>query len=167
MFAGYILASSAAGGAFSIVAAFQSLLTMPINPDPADVPLLKVFLHIVIWVGVTFFMGLLWAICIGIFALLPSAFFIGLGEFLSIRLSWYYALAGAIAGVVALFIPAELMFPYAGPPSLPSILNLIAVCVPGFVGGLVYWRFAGQEAWGPIALCPAARSWLAHTVARN
>jgi hypothetical protein len=82
--------------------------------------------------GVTF--GLMVTMFVAIFAAMPAALVVSLGEFRSWRMWWYYAIAGS-------FIGATLgkMF---GPPEWFVWLGL------GFgpVSGLIYWLIAGRNA---------------------
>jgi len=161
MLGGYAIACMAAGGVWALLMLLYSILTKPISADPADVPLLTVFYYIVLWGVATYFTGLILAMCIAIFAFLPSVLLIGLGEFLSIRLRVYYATAGSIVGLTTLITPLSPAIVPTDHRQWPHTSSLIAVAVSGFVGGLAYWAFAGQEASGSIVLCRNVRYWFA------
>jgi hypothetical protein len=78
-----------------------------------------------------------------LFALIASL----IGEWRSIRGWIYYAVAGiaiAIAGFMAQYANA-----FEGQPALVDNYVLTAFLTAGFVGGVVYWLFAGRLAGHP------------------
>ena len=87
---------------------------------------------------------LFWAVCIGVFALLPASLFIVAGEILGIRNRFYYAATASFVAVVVYLIPLYPAVGY-GPREMLSI-EAIMYSVSGVVAGLVYWGFAGRDA---------------------
>lgn len=140
-----------------VIITVEKLLTAPIITDPADVPTLRVLLNIVIWFAVLCVGSGVMSWLIAVSAFLPSMILIGMGEYLGIRRSPYYGLAGAAAGLIVLLFPVRPTFPTSSSAS-SNIHDVIVIGLAGFAGGLIYWRFAGREARGSIDLCSLIRA---------
>ena len=78
--------------------------------------------------------GLMIAFFIAVFAATPAALTVAVGEIKSLRMWWYYSLAGSLIGLV-------LGFMFKGPAFFPY-LGLVL----GVGSGAIFWKLAGSVA---------------------
>ena len=83
---------------------------------------------------------------IAVFALLPTLCVMAFTEFMKVRSTMFYGLAGATAAILAYCLYTAVFFREV---SLSVVLGgLVFVAVPGLAGGLIYWWIAGRSAGG-------------------
>lgn len=83
---------------------------------------------------------------VGAYAVLPLTALIVIGEWLNIRSIFYYALGGALIGLLA-YYSADIAIELEATTDLPPVaFGLQLVTAAGIVGGFVYWLIAGRKA---------------------